>query len=391
MNEKEDIMTPWEVTGNVNGNDMYDRLVNDFGCERISSDLIYRFIKVTGHQPHKWLRRGLFFAHRGLHDILNDYEKGLPIFIYTGRGPTSESLHLGHIIAMEFTQWLQQVFKATVVFQIADDEKFYFKDNLSYEQIREYAKENIKDILAMNFDLKNTFIFLNHTMMYDSHYQQIGSLFKKHVSINQIKKIFGLDDTSNIGQLEWPIWQSVPAFSESFYFFDTNRKIRCLVAYAIDQDPYFRLARDLADKLDMFKPCSIMCRFLPALEGNAKMSSSSTKPNIAPKTIFLTSTSKEIKDMINRHAFSGGAETKELHEKNGGNPDLDVAYQWLRHFLEDDNELQALYDGYKAGKILSGQMKAKCIQVVIELVKKHQEKRAMITDDILQPFITNIY
>jgi tryptophanyl-tRNA synthetase len=33
----------------------------------------------------------------------------------------------------------------------------------------------------------------------------------------------------------------------------------------------------------------------------------------------------------------------EEHQQNGGNPDVDVSYQYLRVFLDDDEELETLY------------------------------------------------
>ena len=37
-----------------------------------------------------------------------------------------------------------------------------------------------------------------------------------------------------------------------------------------------------------------------------------------------------------RYAFSGGRETLEEHREKGGNADVDVAYQYLTFFMEDD-------------------------------------------------------
>lgn len=51
--------------------------------------------KLTGHKAHPWLRRGLFFSHRDFEMILDLYEKKEPFYLYTGRGPSSDSLHLG--------------------------------------------------------------------------------------------------------------------------------------------------------------------------------------------------------------------------------------------------------------------------------------------------------
>jgi len=42
---------------------------------------------------------------------------------------------------------------------------------------------------------------------------------------------------------------------------------------------------------------------------------------------------------INKYAFSGGQDTVEKHRENGGNCDIDISYQYLKHFLENDEEL----------------------------------------------------
>ena len=54
----------------------------------------------------------------------------------------------------------------------------------------------------------------------------------------------------------------------------------------------------------------------------------------------MTDTPNQIKNKINRHGFSGGQETEEEHRRLGGNPDVDVSYQYLSFFLEDDAELE---------------------------------------------------
>jgi tryptophanyl-tRNA synthetase len=40
-----------------------------------------------------------------------------------------------------------------------------------------------------------------------------------------------------------------------------------------------------------------------------------------------------------RHAFSGGKETEEEHRRLGGEVSVDVAYQYLTFFLDNDEEL----------------------------------------------------
>ena len=130
------------------------------GSEEIDQSLIERIEKLTGRPAHRFLRRGLFFSHREMHTILDLYEKGEPFFLYTGRGPSSGALHLGHLISFLFTQYLQEVFNVPVVIQFTDDEKFLWK-NLTLDETYKLGRENAKDVIACGFDIKKTFIFSN--------------------------------------------------------------------------------------------------------------------------------------------------------------------------------------------------------------------------------------
>ena len=68
----------------------------------------------------------------------------------------------------------------------------------------------------------------------------------------------------------------MPAFSNTFpHIFGDNTKVPCLIPAAIDQDPYFRMTRDVAQKLNYYKPASFYASFFPAMQGmRSKMSSS---------------------------------------------------------------------------------------------------------------------
>lgn len=45
---------------------------------------------------------------------------------------------------------------------------------------------------------------------------------------------------------------------------------------------------------------------------------------------------------INKYAFSGGGATVEEHKEKGGNCDVDVAFQYLTFFMEDDDRLEEI-------------------------------------------------
>lgn len=112
---------------------------------------------------------------------------------------------------------------------------------------------------------------------------------------------------------------------------------------------------------------------------------SASDPNSA---IFMNDTPNQIKKKINSHAFSGGQETLELHRELGGNPDVDVAYQYLTYFEDDDEKLKKLYDDYKKGELLTGDMKKECIKLMQEYVAGYQERRAKVTDELLEQYMT---
>jgi tryptophanyl-tRNA synthetase len=124
------IITPWIVEGSVSADGKqnaidYDKLIEQFGTRRVDPALLERFEKLTGHKPHVFLRRGMFFSHRHVDHvvhviklinlystyrefdkILDRYEQGKPFFLYTGRGPSSDSMHLGHMVPFVFTKWV---------------------------------------------------------------------------------------------------------------------------------------------------------------------------------------------------------------------------------------------------------------------------------------------
>lgn len=204
----EQTVTPWEVKCKKVFD--YDKLISQFGLQAISQELLDRFSRVTGAEIHPWLARGVFFCHQDLDRIPDYYEAGKPIYLYTGRGPSND-MHMGHMIPFLFTQYLQKALKCPLVIEMSDEEKFYFKEGLTYEDTQKYLYDNIKDIIACGFDPKKTFIFSNFE--YGGEMHQICSRLMKIVNVNQFKHIYGFTDDSNIGQLFWPVAQIVPRVS----------------------------------------------------------------------------------------------------------------------------------------------------------------------------------
>ena len=373
-------ITPWEVTSTT-GID-YMKLLKQFGCPPIDGALIKRFEQVTKTKAHPWLRRGIFFSHKDLDLVLNAYEKGEEIYLYTGRGPSSESLHLGHMVPFMFTKYLQDALNAIVVVQMTDDEKYYFKDSLPLEEANRLTRENAKDIIACGFNPKKTWIFSNLETVGGSLYRNIVKIMK-HTTGNTIHGVFGLDLNNSIGQLSWPSFQAAPAFSTSFANIFQDRHVFCLVPMAIDQYPYFRMTREIAQRLGYIKPAVINSRFLPSLEhAQDKASSTGSK-----EVIFMSDSLDSLTKKIKEKAFSGGGMTKQEHIEKGANLSVDVAYHYLLYFLDSDEELKHIALEYQAGRMMTSEVKKKAIEVIGKILKEHQEARAQVTSEIVERFM----
>lgn len=109
--------------------------------------------------------------------------------------------------------------------------------------------------------------------------------------------------------------------------------------------------------------------------------------SIDSSAIFMNDTPNKIKNKINKFAFSGGRETAEEHRELGGNSKVDVPFQYLTFFLEDDEELERIRASYEKGEMLTGEMKQRCIAELQEYVKGFQERRAKVTDEIVAEFM----
>ena len=103
----EDEVNPWDVKASSDKGIDYQKLIVKFGSSPIDSALLTRFETLIKKPVHHLLRRGMFFSHRDFNTILDEFEKGNKFFLYTGRGPSSEAMHLGHLIPFMFTKWLQ--------------------------------------------------------------------------------------------------------------------------------------------------------------------------------------------------------------------------------------------------------------------------------------------
>lgn len=358
------VVTPWKVSGQID----YDKLIQRFGTVPITEKLLNRLKKHAGNL-HLLLRRKFFFSHRDLDWILDEYERGNHFVLYTGRGP-SGPVHLGHIVPWIFTKYLQEVFNVKLYFQLTDDEKFLIHPEHTMETMQNFTYDNILDIIAIGFDPENT------KMVIDT--KDISVLYKiaikvaRHVNFSTVKAVFGLENSSNIGIIFFPAIQSAPAFMESEL---TGKRVPCLIPAAIDQDPYWRVTRDVATKIGYYKPAQIHSKFLLGLGKGGKMSSS-----IPETCIFMKDTPQLVEEKI-KNSFTGGQSSLAEQQKLGGNPEICPVYYYHYYLFEiDDRKIRELWGMCKNGNLSCGECKAKLIKKVKIFLLEHQKRRDKARD-----------
>ena len=316
-------VTPWEVTGEID----YDLLQQRFGTTPIDDALMERLARYG--DLHYMLRRGIFYSHRDMIPLLDEYDKGNRFVLYTGRGPSGNT-HLGHIMPWIFNKWVQDTFGVDMLFQLTDDEKFLFKD-LTLEETGKMAYENALDFIALGFDPKKTRIIVN-TKNVDKLYPVALKVAKK-VTFSTAKAVFGFENSTNIGSIF------------------------------------------VAPGLGYPKPSLIYCKMCPGLAGGDKMSSSDENA-----TIFTTDTPKAVKKKVGR-AFTGGCVSVEEQRQKGGNPEVCSVFKYNYFLFEhDDEKINELADKCRKGEILCGECKMCLTERINVFLEEHQDKREKAKD-----------
>lgn len=364
------IVTPWEVRGEVD----YDKLIEKFGTQKVTDDLL-KHIEKHASPLHVMLRRGLFYSHRDMNWILEQHEKGNTFYLYTGRGPSGHTT-IGHLVPWILCKWLQDNFKNKFYFQLTEDEKFMFDESKTLEDTKKYAYENALDVIALGFDPSLTNIFLDTE--YIHHLYPIAIKVAKRVTFSTVRAVFGFTQSNNIGSIFYTSIQAAPAFLGSVL---EGKNIPCLIPCGIDQDPHFRIARDVAEGLGYHKPALLHNKLLPSLTGSDKMSAS-----IPGSSIFTTDSEDDIKKSV-QNAFTGGRVSIEEQKKLGGDPDICSVYKYYLYlFMPDDKELQDRFEECRSGNIMCGECKQHLISLVWGFLKDHQEKREKARD-VLEDFM----
>ncbi|MCB2173361.1 tryptophan--tRNA ligase [archaeon] len=368
--KKEMVVTAWEVSGDID----YDKLIEQFGVQPMTKEIEDKIAEHAGFK-HLQLRRGVYLSHRDTDWWIKEYEKGNKVGLYTGRGPSGH-VHLGHLLPWFFCKYLQDAFDADLYFQMTDDEKFLHREDLTLEETIALTYENSLDVIACGLNPEKTHIISDTEHI--QHIYKLGLQVAKRITFSTVRAVFGFTNSDNIGVIWHPALQAMVCFLESER---EGKNIPCLIPAAIDQDPYWRITRDIAEKMGYYKPAQIHAKFLPGLAEGGKMSAS--QPETA---IFTTDPPKKAAKKVMK-AFTGGRDTVEEQREKGGRPEICNVYAYYYFmFEEDDAALVERELKCKNGEILCGECKktlAKRIEVFLTDFQEKREAAREVLDQFL--------
>ncbi len=340
-----------------------EKLVKDFGAKRISD--------IKELPDFYTFNKGLIYSHRDFDKFLEALKKGEKCAIVSGLN-ASGTLHLGHKVVFDTNLYFQKKFGVPVFIPISDDESYVANKIDSQEKALEYSKKLAKELLAYGFNPKKTYFIIDQ--IYTNIYNLAIKLSKK-INYSEIKATYGYKPEDNIGLHFYPAIQSSHILFPQEKFGIKN----VLVPIGPDEDAHFRICRDVAGRMGYKKPSAVHVTFVPGLDGE-KMSKSKNN------AVFFKDEEKEIIKKVNK-AFSGGKETLKEHKEKGGNPDIDMSYKYLDYYFLEKEESKKLAEDYRAGKILSGEMKQKLLEKLTKFIKNFQENVEKIKEETLEKSI----
>jgi len=343
-----------------------EKLVKDFGASRISQlkDLpdFYTF------------KKDLIYSHRDFDKFFKALKRGEKCAIVSGLN-ASGSLHIGHKIIFDTNLYFQKEYGIPIFIPISDDESYVTGKVKNQEEALEYSLELAKEFLAYGFNPHKTFFIIDQ--IYTNIYNLAIKLSRK-INLSEIKATYGYKNKENIGLHFYPAVQSAHILFPQEKFGIKN----VLVPIGPDEDAHIRTCRDIASRIGYEKPSILHLSFIPGVDGT-KMSKSKNN------AIFLKESNKSIIKKINK-AYSGGQKTIEEHRKIGGNPEVDIACQYLSKFFLDGRESKELFTKYKNGELLSGEIKKMLANKLIRMIDKFQKNLKKINyKDLKKCILTN--
>lgn len=313
---------------------------------------------------------GLMASHRDFDSYYARLRKGEKSAIVSGLNP-SATLHMGHIPLFDTNLFFQQKHGVEVFVPLSDDESYVALKVKTQEEALKNALTLSRSMLAYGFDIKRTHIIIDQ--IYTSIYN-LAIKLSRSVTMSEVKSVYSYTNDQNTGLHFYPAIQSAHIILPNLFGMKN-----VLVPIGPDEDAHLRICRDIASRFGYDKPAVLHAKFMPGMEGS-KMSKS--KGN----SVFFLDDPKEIRKKI-MSAYSGGRVSVEEHRRLGGDPDVDIAYLYLKSYFLKPEEAKLIYDDYKKGKLLSGELKNMLLEKMHARIEEFKRKYEKVTVKDLEKVI----
>lgn len=311
----------------------------------------------------------LIEAHRGLKYL--DPAKPDDYMLYTGRGPSQGSFHIGHLVGLRVVKALQRALGSKTFFMIADDEKM-FRDGIDAGVMASNVDNTLRQLRAMGFTDEDTTFHINSRGLSEAHYRALIQLMNA-VTVNQLTHVFG--PKTNLGELFYPLYQILPCFLGK----------QAIVVAGRDQDPFFRLAYAVAKRMGPHKPPILLyTRAVPGLDGTTPKMSTSV-PSSLP--IFLTDTPSAIGKKIKDVKRVGAGSLDELFDR-GADLAKDTLYDLAVLFETDKEALALVTTAYTQGVPTDSDLHCRLVHLVGAKGVASRGGRTMLLTSGLRVYVT---
>ncbi|RLI08916.1 tryptophan--tRNA ligase [Candidatus Bathyarchaeota archaeon] len=345
----------------------YVRIIEHFGLEIFTDELLEALPR-----PNRLMRRKVVFCHRGLWDIAEAIRERRPFYVLTGIMPSAGKLHIGTKLVIENFKYFQDIGAKEAFLLVADLEAVATR-GLTLQEARRRALEfYIPAYIALGVDPDKTKFYFqseNRTVL------KLMARFSAKVTMAEMEAIYGqLTPGKIIGAL---------LDAADILYPQVREKMPGVIPVGIDQDPHIRLTRDLVRRtkaeFGFLLPASMYNKFTPSLDGSMKMSKS--KPE---SCIWLPDDPEALEKKVWKALTGGRGSLAEQREK-GGQPERCMVFELFKqHLVEDDGELDGIYEECRSGARICGECKTYAVELLRELMDdftaKMEEARSLVRE-----------
>lgn len=308
--------------------------------------------------------------------------------ILTGDRPTGH-LHLGHYVgSLKNRIKLQNEGNYDKMYVFIADSQALTDNFDNPKKVRDNVREVMLDYLAVGLDPNKVTFFIQSMIPelteYTYYFMNLVTVSRlmRNPTVKSEMQQKGMDESIPVGFLNYPVSQAA-----DITLFNTT-----IVPAGVDQEPMIEQTNEIVRKFnsiygEVLNECKILlpesdvCKRLPGLDGNAKMSKS------LGNCIYLSDTEEELRKKV----MSMYTDPNHIRVEDSGNVEGNPVFTYLdalcndnhfKKYLPEYNNLFELKDHYKRGGLGDVKIKKFLFEVLNEELKPIRERRIELSQNM---------